>query len=154
MNWIFKYIFLHLIHSILCCYISCILHPLSKPQKLKKKRWIAHLTRLLQLYIVMLLSRHNIYVHGDEGTRTYKITDKVFTCSSWLSMLINKLCDNVYKIVKRDTSLMIGESLKPFYRHVQRNVYTWIFLLTSTIVTYVFIQLYINGLRLSVMILE
>ncbi|XP_059052783.1 bombyxin A-3 homolog [Achroia grisella] len=61
------------------------------------------------IYIAMILHKNDVYA---EETKTYRITDKVFTCSGWLSLLINKVCDNVYKIVKRDTSLLM-EKLTP-----------------------------------------
>nr|AXZ96486.1 insulin-like peptide 4 [Maruca vitrata] len=72
------------------------------------------------LYIAILLCHQNVCILAEEGTRTYKITDKVSICSSFLALLINKFCDNVYKIEKRDTSLMI-DKLTPRTLHKQRN---------------------------------
>ncbi|CAH2105640.1 unnamed protein product [Euphydryas editha] len=37
------------------------------------------------------------------------MSDPVYTCSKWLSSLIYNICNNVYKIVKRDTSVMIDK---------------------------------------------
>ncbi|XP_052749352.1 uncharacterized protein LOC113515625 isoform X2 [Galleria mellonella] len=56
--------------------------------------------------IILLLYRN--VVHAEE-VQTYKITDTVSFCSSKLSVMISKLCDNQYKIVKRDTSILIGK---------------------------------------------
>ncbi|XP_068631297.1 uncharacterized protein [Battus philenor] len=73
-----------------------------------------------ELYVVLLLSRNNNIASATENSETFKITDRVFTCSKWLSSLIDKFCNNVYKIVKRDTSLMI-EKLAP--KELQKGMY-------------------------------
>ncbi|CAK1598705.1 unnamed protein product [Parnassius mnemosyne] len=72
------------------------------------------------LYVVLLLNGHNSISYGMENGETYKITDKVFSCSKWLSLLIANVCNNVFKIVKRDTSLMI-EKMAP--KSLQKSVY-------------------------------
>ncbi|KAG6444214.1 uncharacterized protein LOC115456422 isoform X2 [Manduca sexta] len=63
------------------------------------------------LYILIILFGNNWFnvVHGD---RVYNINDKVLSCSGWLSTIIYNFCNNHYKIVKRDTSLMI-EKMAP-----------------------------------------
>ncbi|KAM3967366.1 uncharacterized protein ACR2FA_011714 [Aphomia sociella] len=60
-------------------------------------------------YIAIILNKNIVYA---EEVMTFKITDTVFTCSVWLSALIDRVCDNVYKIVKRDTSILM-EKLAP-----------------------------------------
>lgn len=58
----------------------------------------------------MLLYSNESLVNGNDETEkvVYNINDQVYTCSSWLSRVIFEFCNNTYKIVKRDTSLMIG----------------------------------------------
>ncbi|XP_046963482.1 uncharacterized protein LOC124532570 [Vanessa cardui] len=58
------------------------------------------------IYVIFLLHRNVNAVEKTEDTEIYKMTDKVFTCSKWLSSIIYNFCNNVYKIVKRDTSLL------------------------------------------------
>ncbi|XP_013138829.1 PREDICTED: uncharacterized protein LOC106103593 isoform X2 [Papilio polytes] len=58
--------------------------------------------------------------YGSDINDTFKITDRVFSCSNWLSSLIDNICNNVYKIVKRDTSLMI-EKMAP--KDLQKSMY-------------------------------
>ncbi|XP_047528789.1 uncharacterized protein LOC125065301 [Vanessa atalanta] len=58
------------------------------------------------IYIMFILHRNVNAVEKTEDTEIYKMTDKVFTCSKWLSAIIYNFCNNVYKVVKRDTSLL------------------------------------------------
>lgn len=60
---------------------------------------------LLQIYVFIVITRSVNIVHG---ARTYSINDEVTSCSGWLATIIFNFCNNTYKIVKRDTSLMIG----------------------------------------------
>nr|XP_037868992.1 uncharacterized protein LOC119628374 isoform X2 [Bombyx mori] len=61
---------------------------------------------------MLILMRSSSIVFGDNAERVYSIHDKVTSCSGWLSTIIFNFCNNVYKIVKRDTSLMI-EKMAP-----------------------------------------
>ncbi|CAH2071448.1 unnamed protein product, partial [Iphiclides podalirius] len=72
------------------------------------------------LYVVLLLNRSSSVVYGMDNSETFKITDRVFSCSKWLSSLIDNFCNNVYKIVKRDTSLMV-EKMAP--KDLQKGMY-------------------------------
>ncbi|XP_013138828.1 PREDICTED: uncharacterized protein LOC106115675 isoform X1 [Papilio xuthus] len=72
------------------------------------------------LYVVLLLNRNINTAYGSDINDTFKITDRVFSCSNWLSSLIDNICNNVYKIVKRDTSLMI-EKMAP--KDLQKSMY-------------------------------
>ncbi|CAF4811375.1 unnamed protein product [Pieris macdunnoughi] len=69
------------------------------------------------VYIILLL--HSAFNPIEAETETYRMTDHVFTCSKWLSSVIENLCNNVYRIVKRDTSLLM-EKLTP--RDIQKSV--------------------------------
>ncbi|XP_023949432.2 insulin-like isoform X2 [Bicyclus anynana] len=60
------------------------------------------------VYIIFFLQRNLMIVHAEE-TATIKMSDRVFTCSKWLSSIIDNLCNNAYKIVKRDTSAMLDK---------------------------------------------
>ncbi|XP_045446961.1 uncharacterized protein LOC123655171 [Melitaea cinxia] len=61
------------------------------------------------VYIVLLLSRNLTTIEGVENTETFKMSDSVYTCSKWLASIIDNFCNNVYKIVKRDTSLILDK---------------------------------------------
>ncbi|KAJ0178850.1 hypothetical protein K1T71_005625 [Dendrolimus kikuchii] len=61
---------------------------------------------IYSIYIVIILSRNDNLVYA---ARTYSINDEVKSCSGWLSTIIYNFCNNTYKIVKRDTSLMIDK---------------------------------------------
>ncbi|XP_038220198.1 uncharacterized protein LOC119838351 [Zerene cesonia] len=61
------------------------------------------------VYIVLILHRNLSPVVGAEGADIYRMTDSIFTCSKWLSSIIDNFCNNVFKIVKRDTSVMLGK---------------------------------------------
>ncbi|XP_047022552.1 uncharacterized protein LOC124631952 [Helicoverpa zea] len=65
---------------------------------------------LFQVCIVMILYSNEHLVYGD--VKIYSINDEVLSCSGWLSTIIFNFCNNTYKIVKRDTSLMI-EKMAP-----------------------------------------
>ncbi|KAL0832711.1 hypothetical protein ABMA28_000893 [Loxostege sticticalis] len=75
---------------------------------------------LYAVYIVMILSQQYISVLGQEG-RLFHMTDTVFTCSSYLSALITNFCDNIFKIVKRDTNSVLIDRLTPRSLHELRN---------------------------------
>uniref|UniRef100_A0A2H1V285 SFRICE_002747 n=1 Tax=Spodoptera frugiperda TaxID=7108 RepID=A0A2H1V285_SPOFR len=66
---------------------------------------------LFQVYIVLLLFSNENSVYADQ-VRIYNLNDPVLSCSGWLSNIIFNICNNTYKIVKRDTSLMI-EKMAP-----------------------------------------
>ncbi|CAK1546102.1 unnamed protein product [Leptosia nina] len=59
-------------------------------------------------YIILLIHA-NINPAQAEDAGTYRMTDRIFTCSKWLSSIIDNFCNNVYKIVKRDTSLLMDK---------------------------------------------
>ncbi|CAG4915615.1 unnamed protein product [Colias eurytheme] len=61
------------------------------------------------VYIVLILQRNISLVVGAEEAEIYRMTDSIFTCSKWLSSIIDNICNNVFKIVKRDTSVMMGK---------------------------------------------
>ncbi|KAJ8727460.1 hypothetical protein PYW07_001579 [Mythimna separata] len=61
------------------------------------------------VYIVMLLYSNESFVNAN---KVYNINDEVLSCSGWLSTIIFQFCNNTYKIVKRDTSVMI-EKMAP-----------------------------------------
>ncbi|KAJ8733412.1 hypothetical protein PYW08_001710 [Mythimna loreyi] len=61
------------------------------------------------VYIVMILYSNESLADED---RVFNINDKVLSCSGWLSRIIFNFCNNTYKIVKRDTSVMI-EKMAP-----------------------------------------
>ncbi|CAH2105639.1 unnamed protein product [Euphydryas editha] len=63
----------------------------------------------VKVYIILLLCRNLTTIEGVENKKIYKMSDPVYTCSKWLSSLIYNICNNVYKIVKRDTSVMIDK---------------------------------------------
>ncbi|XP_028166586.1 uncharacterized protein LOC135074156 [Ostrinia nubilalis] len=66
------------------------------------------------LYIAMFLSRQYICVLGKEGELGLAhMTDVVYTCSSYLSRIITRFCDNLITIVKRDTSSVLIDRLSP-----------------------------------------
>ncbi|VVC88313.1 unnamed protein product [Leptidea sinapis] len=73
------------------------------------------------VYIVLIILRNISPMwaseHGD--TETYRMSDRVYTCSKWLSSIIDNICNNVYKIVKRETSIMV-EKLSP--RDLKKSV--------------------------------
>lgn len=58
--------------------------------------------------IVLLVCRNVRAEETTENTETFKMSDRVYMCSKWLSSVIDNFCNNVYKIVKRDTSIMLG----------------------------------------------
>lgn len=60
------------------------------------------------MFIVLSICRNVSAEENSEDTETYKMSDRVYMCSKWLSSVIDNFCNNVYKIVKRDTSLMLG----------------------------------------------
>lgn len=63
---------------------------------------------LLKVYIILLL--HSAFNPIEANAETYKMTDRIFTCSKWLSSIIDNICNNVYRIVKRDASLLMGNN--------------------------------------------
>ncbi|CAH2991661.1 unnamed protein product [Chilo suppressalis] len=46
-------------------------------------------------------------MNADSNEKVFHITDKITSCSSYLSNLINLVCNNSIKIIKRDTSLLL-----------------------------------------------
>ncbi|XP_053603842.1 uncharacterized protein LOC128671418 [Plodia interpunctella] len=67
------------------------------------------LKSLYVVYIILLLCRDSVVA---EEPVNFKITDTLLICSSWLASVITKVCDNTYKIVKRDTSVLM-EKMAP-----------------------------------------
>nr|XP_034830165.1 uncharacterized protein LOC117987297 [Maniola hyperantus] len=74
------------------------------------------------VYIILLLHRNSTIVHATENTETFKMSDRVFTCSKWLSSVIENFCNNVYKIVKRDTSAMLDKLSPKDLMRKQRHI--------------------------------
>ncbi|XP_072939981.1 uncharacterized protein [Epargyreus clarus] len=69
------------------------------------------------VYVILILTKSYTFAYA-ENTEIFRMTDRVFTCSKWLSSIIDNFCNNVYKIVKRDTSVMM-DKLTP--KDLKRN---------------------------------
>ncbi|XP_073942911.1 uncharacterized protein [Choristoneura fumiferana] len=70
---------------------------------------------LCYFYIIILLN--NLLVLGQEEKHVFRLSDKLLRCSSNLSKVIQEFCDNVHKVVKRDTSVII-DKLVPGALHI------------------------------------
>ncbi|XP_060801935.1 bombyxin A-2 homolog [Amyelois transitella] len=64
---------------------------------------------LYVVYIILLLCRNNVFAVEPVN---YKINDTILICSRWLGRTLANVCDNDYKIVKRDTSILM-EKMAP-----------------------------------------
>ncbi|CAG9560034.1 unnamed protein product [Danaus chrysippus] len=69
---------------------------------------------------LLLLNRSS----NAEDTEVYKMSDRVFTCSKWLSSVIDNFCNKVFKIVKRDASSLI-DKLTPKDLRKHQNKQRW-----------------------------
>ncbi|XP_063377623.1 bombyxin A-3 homolog [Cydia fagiglandana] len=75
------------------------------------------------LFIIMVLLENNFAAPAQEETHQYRLSDPVNKCSHRLSQMIANLCNNMYKIVKRDTrsSIMIDKLVpEDLHEHVKR----------------------------------
>lgn len=65
---------------------------------------------LFQFYVIILLNRNSLLVLGQGEKHVFRMSDKLIRCSSNLSKVIQEFCDNMHKVVKRDTSVIIGKN--------------------------------------------
>ncbi|XP_047984205.1 bombyxin A-2 homolog [Leguminivora glycinivorella] len=76
------------------------------------------------LIIMVLLGNSLMALAQDEAQEAYKLSDSINKCSKRLSQMIANLCNNMYKIVKRDTrsSLMIDKLVpEELHEHMKRS---------------------------------
>ncbi|XP_063532796.1 bombyxin A-2 homolog [Cydia strobilella] len=78
---------------------------------------------LQYLFIIVVLLGNNLLALAQDETGLFRLSDSVNKCSHLLSQMIANLCNNIYKIVKRDTrsSIMIDKLVpEDLHDHVKR----------------------------------
>ncbi|XP_061711151.1 bombyxin A-3 homolog [Cydia pomonella] len=75
------------------------------------------------LFIIMVLLGNNLVALAQEEMQQLRLSDSINKCSHRLSQMIANLCNNLYKIVKRDTrsSRMIDKLVpEDLHEHMKR----------------------------------
>ncbi|KAL4706609.1 hypothetical protein ACJJTC_009021 [Scirpophaga incertulas] len=58
---------------------------------------------------MVIIVTQQMSAQAESQKKVYHITDKVMSCSSFLSRLVSSFCNSTYTIVKRDTSILLDK---------------------------------------------